>query len=660
MVRVILNLIAVTVITANCAFGQANNNPCANAPLLTVNTTCVNTTATIGGGATYQQNANNFGAPSCGNLGNEPDVWFAFQAPASGDVDITTATGTITDAVMEVYSADCAGSYTSLGCSDDVNGLMPELNLTGLTPGTTYYIRLWEYSGTPGDFDICVVEANAGGGGGASPNDSDPCANAISLPVNTSCIDTLVTILPGDTYSDNAANFGTPSCGAVSAPDVWYSFVAPATGEVDITTSTSDLSITDAVMEVYESDCAGTFTSLGCNDDPAVGLMPALGLNGLTPGNTYYIRLWDLSGGSGNFNICIEEDQSVPCTSGGNNAACGTADPFCTGNTYTYCNTTNTADYFAGGLPCSNVDQTGTSTSDDVFTSPNPAFYYLEVSTAGDLHIFMEQEDTLGNLIDIDFAMWGPFGSTGAACTSVSADSSVNLIDCSYSSSGTEEANIFGASVGEVYMIMMTNYANEVGSFTFSQTGGSGSTNCAIVLPVELGDFNLQTVDRAVELFWETESELENDYFSIERKIGDGSFIEIGQLAGAGTTMDITKYDFTDESPSLTEANYYRLKQVDFDGSINYSLVKSAAFNISNFAVYPNPSSDAFFVNTDGLKNATIQILNVSGQVVMTQAVVKENATTRIDCQNKIEKGTYILRLVQNGKSLHQQIIVHK
>lgn len=659
MGRIGLVTTAIGILSTSFVFGQADDNPCVNAPLITVGTTCNSFTVTISNSDSYSQNAANFGTPSCGGLGNEADVWYAFQAPAGGEVAIQTSAGTITDAVMEAYSSDCAGTFASLGCSDDANGLMPELSLNGLTPGTTYFIRLWEYNNGTGDFEICVVDTNPGGGGTGSPNDSDPCSNAIALPVNTNCVNSLVTIDPNDTYASDATNFGTPSCGATSAPDVWFSFVATVTGEVNITTSTSDLSITDAVMEVYSSDCAGTFTSLGCNDDPSTGTMPAISLNGLTPGNTYYIRLWDLSGGSGNFNICIEEDQSVPCTSGGNNADCGTADPFCTGNTYTYCNTTNTANYFAGNLPCSNVDELGASTPDDVFTSPNPAFYYLQVDTPGDLHIYMEQEDTLGNLIDIDFAMWGPFTSTSAACTSVNADSSLNLIDCSYSSAGTEDANIFGAASGDVYMIMMTNFANEVGSFTFSQTGGSGSTNCAIVLPVELGNFHLTTEDRSVVLNWSTQSELNNDYFSIERRIGGGLFEEIATIDGMGTTTDATTYQFTDIAPSLIEPNYYRLKQVDQNGDFTYTIVKSASFDLKDFTVYPNPNSGAFFVNTHGKENVYIQLLNLSGQVVQEQHVLKAESATRVDCST-VEKGAYILRVVQNAATVHQQIIVHE
>ena len=158
------NFLIIGVLLLQCTIGlsQANNNPCANAPLLTVGSSCSYTTGTIANNDTYQQNANNFGTPSCGPLGSEPDVWYAFTAPASGAITATTAAGGITDGVMEIYESDCAGSYTSLGCNDDpLSGTMPELTIGSLTPGNTYFIRFWDYSGGSGTFDICLTESNA-------------------------------------------------------------------------------------------------------------------------------------------------------------------------------------------------------------------------------------------------------------------------------------------------------------------------------------------------------------------------------------------------------------------------------------------------------------------------------------------------------------------
>jgi len=73
----------------------------------------------------------------------------------------------------------------------------------------------------------------------------------------------------------------------------------------------------------------------------------------------------------------------------------------------------------------------------------------------------------------------GPFTSTSVGCTSISSGTS--SIDCSYSTSATEVANIIGATTGEFYLLLLTNYSNQPGTITFSQTGGTGTTDCSVL-----------------------------------------------------------------------------------------------------------------------------------------------------------------------------------
>ena len=95
-------------------------------------------------------------APTCANY-NGGDVWFAITVPASGAVTVTTSAGVITDGGMALYTATaCNGTFTQISCNDDANGLMPEIVASGLTVGSTVYVRFWEYGNdTPGSFSIC-------------------------------------------------------------------------------------------------------------------------------------------------------------------------------------------------------------------------------------------------------------------------------------------------------------------------------------------------------------------------------------------------------------------------------------------------------------------------------------------------------------------------
>lgn len=143
---------------------------------------------------------------------------------------------------------------------------------------------------------------------------------------------------------------------------------------------------------------------------------------------------------------------------------CGSADPFCTGTTYIFPNNTGVPD--SGPMDC-------------LGSSPNPAWYYLQIATPGDLDITINQTNTSGVGIDVDFDLWGPFTSTSAGCTSISSGTS--SIDCSYSTAATEIANITGAATGEFYLLLLTNYSNQPGTITFSQTGGTGTTDCSVL-----------------------------------------------------------------------------------------------------------------------------------------------------------------------------------
>jgi gliding motility-associated-like protein len=139
---------------------------------------------------------------------------------------------------------------------------------------------------------------------------------------------------------------------------------------------------------------------------------------------------------------------------------CIDALPFCTSDSYTFPASTNVPDM--GSVGC-------------LYTTPNPAWYWMEIDQAGDIDIHISSGG------DVDFIAWGPFNSLADACASDLMSNSG--VDCSYSTAATETANIYGAQPGEVYVLLITNYANIVTNISFNQTGGTGTTNCGIIAP---------------------------------------------------------------------------------------------------------------------------------------------------------------------------------
>lgn len=127
-----------------------------------------------------------------------------------------------------------------------------------------------------------------------------------------------------------------------------------------------------------------------------------------------------------------------------------------------------------------------------LFTYPNPSWYYLEIATDGDIDMSLSAPS------DIDFIIWGPFADLATAisyCGSLGVDPDAPEVDCSYSATASETPSIPGAITGEVYIMLITNYAAVVQDVTLFQTGGSGSTDCSIIEPDPCvsyaGTFNL-------------------------------------------------------------------------------------------------------------------------------------------------------------------------
>lgn len=146
-------------------------------------------------------------------------------------------------------------------------------------------------------------------------------------------------------------------------------------------------------------------------------------------------------------------------------------------------------------------------------------------------------------------------------------------------------------------------------------------------IPVELTSFTASVIDYSVVLNWSTASEVNNSHFEIERSSDNQSYISIGNVAGNGTTTQNISYSFTDNSISENKY-YYRLKQVDFDGSFEYSDVIEVDINISDFSLsqnYPNPFNPTTNIEyrIADFGYVTLKIFDILGNEVVT--LVNEN-----------------------------------
>lgn len=361
-----------------------------------------------------------------------------------------------------------AGSGYPLNGSEIVNQTVfaTTYNFSGLNPATAYEVYVLavcdassapdpSFYGGPEEFYTLI--------------ENDECATAIVAPVNdnTSCLNTVHGSLVGATASADAN-----TCAGTSDDDVWFQFTAiNTTHSISLNNITG--SATDLVHGLYSGSC-GALTQLYCSDPNSSTA------TGLTPGQTYYVRVYSWTSTPGQdteFDLCI----GIPPSCDNSLAFCGDAG-------YTYPNSTDVSSY--GTIDC-------------LFTTPNPAWFFMQVSDAGSLNFEIVQENASGGGLDVDFVCWGPFtpAEFSTMCNNLydfpSGNTTLpnNVVDCSYSAAAIENFSIPNAQVDEIYVVLITNYSNQSGTVSFEQTGGTGSTNCDIVCSLDLGPDQILCAD---------------------------------------------------------------------------------------------------------------------------------------------------------------------
>lgn len=178
-------------------------------------------------------------------------------------------------------------------------------------------------------------------------------------------------------------------------------------------------------------------------------------------------------------------------------------------------------------------------------------------------------------------------------------------------------------------------------------------------LPIKLLNFDATLQNEMVNLKWITQTEVNNEYFTVERSKDGKNFEAITKVQGAGTTSMEKIYAAIDKRP-LKGVSYYRLKQTDYDGQSTLSQTVAVKNNSRyNLNVYPNPSSDgSFMIGVESADPGTeISIINSSGSVVYSTTIFGNEQNKSITLEN-FAKGIYILSIKNSSQEEHQRIVV--
>ncbi|MCB9178407.1 MAG: hypothetical protein H6590_03155 [Flavobacteriales bacterium] len=505
-----------------------------------------------------------------------------------------------------------------------------------------------------------------------APNDN-PCnpTGATLITPGSSCVP--------QTFNNTSTTPTTgpplPGCGNYQGGDVWFRFVAPPSGRVYIDTHAGTL--TDAAMALYSSvNCSGPFTLMECDDDDGEGLMPAIDrmCSPLTPGQTYWLRVWGYGNRRGTFDLCIVEGSGNTT----NQTDCGGAFSLCTSTPFSGIAYGNGCgpDLVPTNWGCLAGERQG-------------SWYAFRTNAAGSLGMTI----TPSVPADIDWAIWqgniaGTPNPVGGSCLPAGAP-----VRCSFASrantmatgganptaaTGMGRATFTGAAsyaavtpvqndavdgwvpginvaANQMYLLFVDDHHLNGASYNVTWTESPGALIGCEILPVEALQLEAAPQVRTVDLVWTTTREQNSSHFIIERSTDGVHFTAIGRMNAVGNAESLTSYQGVDDAP-VVGLNYYRLQQVDMDGTIAVSNTVTALFkpNTTTVMVVPNPALDQaeLLMSAAYEGSLRVRIMDGSGRIVANFLAPEGMQRMELPIAN-LEGGSYTVQLLTEKGEPH-------
>lgn len=620
-----------------CITTPPANDNCSGATSLTPGINCSATSASTSSNYTAS-------GQGCTTGTADDDIWFSFVATQATH-NITVDGASNFDAVVGAYNS-CGGTQpTGGGCVDNSGSDGVEtLNLSGLTAGTTYYIKVHDYASGGGDFTICVT----------TPVPSYNMSNGGSL---TTC---------AAKFYDSGGSGGDYS----NSSNITYT-ICPAT--------------------------AGQGVSISMNIDLETGYDYLIVYDGNTTGAPMIAG--SAFSGSGTKNFTATTTNTSGCltfqfvSDGGTTSTGWDATVTCASKVAPIAHTSQ--DCYGGITICNNQTFSGNSSGPGSYNEINLAFsnlgclnfgsdegehqsswYFFSPATNGTIGLTITPASTSD---DYDWAIWGPYATincppTGTPLRCSAADgngTSANITglgngasDLTEGSGGNGWVQSLSVTAGQKYILMLDNW-NATGSpFTLSWQLSGGASLICTTLPIELTDFKGEEHSGYNQLSWTTKSEVNNDYFVIESSKDGKEFFPIGRREGAGNTSRENKYEYTDKE--FYPKTYYRLKQVDFNGDYTYSDLIQVNSVKQNYEfgfidIIPNPSKDDIHLLLDLPQDADlkIELLDITGRIIKEVIKAGNKGEQRVPVNiGELNPGIFIVKVTLNDRVFKMKKLV--
>jgi hypothetical protein len=178
--------------------------------------------------------------------------------------------------------------------------------------------------------------------------------------------------------------------------------------------------------------------------------------------------------------------------------------------------------------------------------------------------------------------------------------------------------------------------STDYGSPTFA-----GNT---FVLPVTLTRFTATTVNEGILLEWTTSTEINNSHFTLEHSTDGYTYHPVGRIEGAGNSSTSLSYEYLHYLPKPGE-HYYRLAQFDFDGTYDYSEVRSATYHLSAPSLYPTAADEEIVIVWPEQihEESRLAVINLKGQK-MTEAIIPAGSRQYTLCLDGVPSGYYCIQ----------------
>jgi hypothetical protein len=294
------------------------------------------------------------------------------------------------------------------------------------------------------------------------------------------------------------------------------------------------------------------------------------------------------------------------------------------------------------------------------------SWFFFSPTTTGTIAFMLNPTP----LVDYDFAIWGPYPDPvcpppgpplrcSFAAPAVPTGLQSGAGDNTEGAGGNGVVNpivVGPAEVGMVYVMLIDNWSASTTPYNFvwNNTGVVLDCQPILVLPVELIEFYGYHRTGSNHLHWRTATEINSDYFTVERAGADFNFEAIGTIAAAGITSIEQHYEFKDDKPTES-THYYRLRQVDYNGQSETYNIISISKDDSELIVrapYPNPLTGEDLnleLSIQRQQLITIKVYDTTGREVIRKSSQLARGAHQIQLDfTGIPRGSYQLMIAND------------